>query len=157
MLPLSIVEGEAFHEASGSAIKVLLRICIEHVRQYGRANGRLIVTYKDFEAYGVRAEAVAKALPFWEAAGILQIQHGGWKPGKGKVPNFYTLPHCAPNNQSTDSSKNRLRKSKSTRLRKSKCSKNGSASKIEAETGFENRRPSIHLSVGNGDGEENGR
>src|SRR5262249_55920335 len=105
MLPLSIAESETFRGASGAAIKVLLRICIEHGSQYGRANGQLIVTYSDFEAYGVRKEAAAKALKYWEAAGIVQIERGGWKPGKGKVPNLYTLPHCTPNNQLSDGAK----------------------------------------------------
>jgi hypothetical protein len=52
--PRAMVESPAMRALSLAARKVLDRIEIEHMNHGGARNGQLPVTYRDFEAWGIR-------------------------------------------------------------------------------------------------------
>ena len=60
---------EAFASLSGTELKVIMRIELENARHRYRHNGSLIVTRKDFVAYGVGHTAATAAVQSLEAKG----------------------------------------------------------------------------------------
>ena len=55
--PRAMVESPAMRALSLAARKALDRIEIEHMNHGGAQNGQLPVTYRDFEAWGIRRTA----------------------------------------------------------------------------------------------------
>ena len=45
-----------------AARKIVERVAIEHMGHGGTLNGSLIVTYDDFETFGVRRKSIAPAI-----------------------------------------------------------------------------------------------
>lgn len=76
-LPRDLLESAACAEMSLAAHRVLYRICIEHMAHGGRENGKLPVTYDDFEAFGVRRASVAAAIRQLEALGLIEVTDRG--------------------------------------------------------------------------------
>ena len=62
---------------SQAAIRVMHRIEIEHMAHGGAENGRLIVTYDQFEEYGVYCHAISPALRELVALGFLEVTEKG--------------------------------------------------------------------------------
>jgi hypothetical protein len=73
---------------------VLFRLEIELLHHGGNDNGRLIVTFDQFEKYGVRRKSIAAALREVEALGFIEIvEHGcAGNAGYGK-PNIYRMTY----------------------------------------------------------------
>src|SRR5258708_22852840 len=75
-----MLESPAWRALTGNAMKVVLRIALEHLRHGGVGNGLLPVTYQDFVRWGVRRNAIREA--------IVVAINLGWidKTSTGEVP-----------------------------------------------------------------------
>ena len=62
---------------SVNGIRVLHRIQIEHMAHGGLENGRLKVTWLDFEKYGVSRRLIGKSIEEVVAVGIVAIEQPG--------------------------------------------------------------------------------
>lgn len=67
----------AFAALSLAARRCLDRLEVEHMNHAGRENGNLIVTYADFEAFGIRRSSVSAAIRELEALGFIEITFKG--------------------------------------------------------------------------------
>ena len=78
---IEMLESPAWRVLSLSARRVFDRIQIEHAHHGGRENGRLPVTFKDFEEFGLDRHSIRPAIAELDALGFIRItQHGrGWK------------------------------------------------------------------------------
>jgi hypothetical protein len=89
-----MLEAPAFMVLSGAAQRVLFRLEIELLHHGGNDNGKLVVTFDQFEKYGVRRKSIAAALRELEALGFIQIVERGCagNAGYGK-PNVFRLTY----------------------------------------------------------------
>lgn len=60
-LTAEMLESSAWRALTGNAMKIILRIALEHLRHGGVENGKLPVTYSDFVRCGVRRNSVREA------------------------------------------------------------------------------------------------
>jgi hypothetical protein len=96
---IDALESPAYRTLSLSGHRVLARIQIEHARHGGRENGRLTVTFKDFEDYGIHRHAIAPAIREAEALGFVRItQLGRAGNGEFRIPNKFALTHLPTEN-----------------------------------------------------------
>jgi hypothetical protein len=80
--------------ASPSALRSLWRIQEEHMAHGGYENGKLPVTYEDFERWGVRPDSIAGAIRELEALGTIEVTQRGYRGAEGKrSPNLYRLTY----------------------------------------------------------------
>jgi hypothetical protein len=88
-------ESPAFRVLSLSALRALTRIEIELAHHGGCDNGKLPVTFNDFERYGVRRRSLALALDDLEALGFSEITEHGTKTAKAdyRRPNKFRLTY----------------------------------------------------------------
>jgi len=79
-LTAEMLESPAWRALTGNAMKVVLRIALEHLKHGGVENGLLPVTYQDFVRWGVRRNAIREA--------IVVAINLGWidKTSTGEVP-----------------------------------------------------------------------
>jgi hypothetical protein len=89
-----MLEAPTFMVLSGAAQRVLFRLEIELLHHGGNDNGKLIVTFDQFERYGVRRKSIASALRELEALGFIEIVERGCagNAGYGK-PNVFRLTY----------------------------------------------------------------
>jgi hypothetical protein len=89
-----MLESPAFRVLSVSAHRVLFRIEIELAHHGGKENGRLPVTYDDFERYGVHRHCISPAIRELEALGFLRITERG-RAGNAEFrsPNRFKLTY----------------------------------------------------------------
>jgi hypothetical protein len=79
------------------------RIMVEHMDHAGQENGRLKVTWQDFEKFGVHRSLIKQALVELTAVGLIAIEQPGRRPhgpDRGD-PTQYRLTHlsvCEPAN-----------------------------------------------------------
>jgi hypothetical protein len=91
---IEMLESPAYCTLSLSARRVIDRIRIEHARHGGKENGKLIVTFQDFENYGIHRNAIAPAIREAAALGFIRItQTGRGGNGEFRVPNRFALTH----------------------------------------------------------------
>jgi hypothetical protein len=76
-LPIEMLKSPAFRALSLTALRVLLRIEIEHACHGGKDNGNLPVTHDQFIEYGARKNSVAPALQELIVAGVIEITEKG--------------------------------------------------------------------------------
>jgi hypothetical protein len=70
---------------------IVMRVVVEYLEHAGQDNGRLIVTYDNFEEFGISEPMIPGGLDIAEALGFL-IVHRGRKPRHNrKPPNRYGL------------------------------------------------------------------
>jgi hypothetical protein len=81
--PRQMIESVAWRVLSLAARKALERIEIEHMDHGGAENGRLPVTYADFETWDVHPNFVAPALRELEALGFIEIVKRGSRGAAG--------------------------------------------------------------------------
>jgi hypothetical protein len=89
--PRTMLESEAYRGLSINALRVLFRIMIEHMAHAGLENGRLKVTTRDFEAYGVRGNSVRTAVDEVCGSGLVKMMVRGQKSSginPGHAPQF---------------------------------------------------------------------
>jgi hypothetical protein len=91
---LAMLESAAWRLLSFTARRILDRIEIEHMGHGGVENGRLPVTYDDFERYGIRRKSIPAGLFELEALGFLEItQRGRMAAAEFHVPSKYRLTY----------------------------------------------------------------
>jgi hypothetical protein len=71
--PIEMLESPAYRVLSLSARRVLDRLDIEFAHHGGTDNGRLPVTYDDFERYGIDRHAIAPAIREVAALGFVEV------------------------------------------------------------------------------------
>jgi hypothetical protein len=91
--PRSMLESGAFQALSHTAIRVMHRIEIEHLAHGGAENGKLIVTYDQFEEYGVSRNSVGPAIRELVALGFLEITEKGIASNENGRPNRFRLTY----------------------------------------------------------------
>jgi hypothetical protein len=89
-----MIEAPAFRVLSLSAHRVLSRIEIELAHHGGNDNGKLPVTYDDFEKYGIHRHAISPAIREAEALGFLEVTERG-RAGNAEFrsPNKFRLTY----------------------------------------------------------------
>jgi hypothetical protein len=92
--PREMMESAAYRVLSRAAHQVLSRIELELRYHAAKNNGRLIVTYEQFESYGLDRGSIAPALRELEALGFIEItQHGRGGNAEFRVPNWFRLTY----------------------------------------------------------------
>ncbi len=91
---IEMLESPAYRVLSLSARRVLDRVEIELAHHGGTNNGRLPVTFDDFEAYGIDRHAIAPAIREDVALGFLEITERG-RAGNAEFrsPSLYRLTY----------------------------------------------------------------
>lgn len=91
---IEMLASPAYRVLSRAAHMVLARIEVEHGNHGGNDNGRLPVTFDDFEEYGVERHAIAPALREVEALGFAYVTQRG-NPGQAnrRRPNYFRLTY----------------------------------------------------------------
>jgi hypothetical protein len=91
---IEMLESPAWRILSLSGRRVFDRIQIEHAHHGGRENGRLPVTFKDFEEFGVERHGIRPAIAELDALGFIRItQHGRAGNADFRIPNKFRLTH----------------------------------------------------------------
>ena len=91
---IELLESPAFRVLSLSARRVLDRIEIELAHHGGRDNGRLPVTYDNFQSYGMDRHAIAPAIREVVALGFVEItEQGRAGNAEWRRPNFFRLTY----------------------------------------------------------------
>jgi hypothetical protein len=90
-LSRAVFESPALPVLSKSAFVCLFRIMLEYLRHGGKDNGRLPVTYKQFEEYGVHNNAVGPALHELEALGFIKITRGRGGNAEYRHPSLFWI------------------------------------------------------------------
>jgi hypothetical protein len=92
---LELIESPAWHVLSLSVRRVLERIEIEMCHNGDlRANGQLVVTYGDFERFGIHANAVAPAIREVVALGLVVVtEQGNGGNAEFRKPSKYRLTY----------------------------------------------------------------
>jgi hypothetical protein len=91
---IEMLESPAHRVLSLSARRLLNRIEIEHAHHGGRDNGRLPVTFDDFERFGIDRHAIAPAVRETGALGFIQVTERG-RAGNAeyRTPNKFRLTY----------------------------------------------------------------
>jgi len=89
-----MLESPAFRVLSLSAHRVLARIEIELATHGGKENGKLPVTYDDFEKYGIHRHAISSAIREAVALGFIELTvHGCAGNAEHRAPNIFRLTY----------------------------------------------------------------
>src|SRR5262245_1325771 len=92
---IPMLESPAYRALSLSAHRVLSRIEIEHAHHGGADNGKLPVTYDDFEKYGVHRHSIGAAIRECVALGFLEItEQGHAGNAEFRTPNKFRLTYA---------------------------------------------------------------
>jgi hypothetical protein len=92
-LTAEMLESPAWRALTGNAIKVVLRIALEHLKHGGVENGLLPVTYQDFVRWGVRRNAIREAIVVAINLGWIDKTTTGEVPWRGDIrkPSTFAL------------------------------------------------------------------
>jgi hypothetical protein len=74
---VEMIRSPAFSALSLSGHRVIARIEIEHCDHGGAKNGKLPVTYDDFEAFGINRHAIGPAIRECVALGFVEVTERG--------------------------------------------------------------------------------
>lgn len=89
---IDMLESAAYRTLSLAAHRVIDRISIELMHHGGADNGRLPVTYDDFEKYGIHRHSIAAAIREAAALGFIEImEQGRAGNAKWRRPHLYRL------------------------------------------------------------------
>jgi hypothetical protein len=89
---IKMMESPAYRVLSRAARMVLDRVCIELAHHGGNENGKLLVTYDQFVAYGIRRHAIAPAIREATALGFLEVtRQGRPSAGEHRYANLFRL------------------------------------------------------------------
>jgi hypothetical protein len=92
---IEMLESPAYRVLSLSGHRVLARLEIELGHHGGLENGRLPVTYANFERYGIERKSIPPALREAQALGFVRITERG-RPSKSNFdrhPNYFELTY----------------------------------------------------------------
>jgi hypothetical protein len=84
-LTADILESAAWRALPGNAMKVVLRIGLEHLKHGGVENGNLPVTYQDFVRWGVRRNSIHEAQLVAIHLGLVDRTSIGEVPWRGDI------------------------------------------------------------------------
>ena len=92
--PIDLLRSPAYRVLSLSGHRVLARIEIEFADHGGTDNGRLPVTYVDFEEFGIDRHAIGPAINECEALGLIEVTERG-RSGNAefRTPSLYRLTY----------------------------------------------------------------
>jgi hypothetical protein len=94
---VEMLESPAYRALSLSAHKVLARLEVElahHGGEKGRQNGRLIVTYSNFEDYGMDRHSIGPAISEVVALGFVEVTEAGCAGNENfRRPNRFRLTY----------------------------------------------------------------
>jgi hypothetical protein len=145
-----MIKSPAWSVLSLSARRVLDRIEIEHADHGGNDNGRLPVTYDDFERYGIHRHAIRAAIQETVALGFVEITERGRAGNREfRSPHKFRLtyfPVGRPHRQTKGSASRRAKRPKHSpgllakRSRKKQNSSGGKRQILVAETDTENAK-----------------
>jgi hypothetical protein len=89
-----MLESPAYRVLSVSAHRVLSRIEVELARHGGTDNGKLPVTFDNFESYGIERHAIAPAIRELVALGFIEItERGRGGNAEFRTPNKYRITY----------------------------------------------------------------
>jgi hypothetical protein len=92
--PRQLTESPAMRVLSKVAHLALMRIEVEHMSHGGAQNGRLPITYIQFEDWGIHPNYVASALRELPALGIVEVTRTGYAGAADKrEPSLYRLTY----------------------------------------------------------------
>jgi hypothetical protein len=95
-LPIAMLESPAMRVLTLAERRALDRIEIEHAHHGGADNGKLPITYVDFERFGLHTNAVAPSLRALVALGFVEITRKGYGGAAGmRAPSWYRLTYRA--------------------------------------------------------------
>lgn len=95
-LRLSLLESPAWGAVSLAGRRALDRLMLEHLNHGGMENGKLVCTYDDFAAFGIRRKSVAPAIRELIALGFLVVtQRGRMAAAEFHTPNTYRLTYLS--------------------------------------------------------------
>jgi hypothetical protein len=144
---IEMLESPAYRALSLSGHRVLARIEIEHGHHGGVENGKLPVTFDDFEAYGISPKSVAPALREVQALGFVRVTERG-RPSKsdfGRHPNHFELTYihgAAPRyDEETDEWKQHQTLEEALRVAKEARAKKDKQAVAKAKAKSKNRAP----------------
>jgi hypothetical protein len=86
-------ESAAMAALTLAAHRALLRLEIELMQHGGKNNGKLIVTYNDFVAFGMHRSTVAPAIRLLVEVGLVEITVRGWRLATHGRPARYRLTY----------------------------------------------------------------
>jgi len=91
---VEMLESPAYRALTRAAHKVISRIEVEFGHHGGNDNGRLPVTYEQFEEYGLHRASVAPAIRVAEALGFIRVTEKG-RAGNAehRIPNKFYLTY----------------------------------------------------------------
>jgi hypothetical protein len=96
---IEMIESPAFCELSLSARRVLDRLEIELAGHGGTENGKLVVTFNQFQQYGIDRHAIAPALREVEALGFVEVtEHGRAGNAEYRQPNRFRITYRPTDN-----------------------------------------------------------
>src|SRR5260370_14969482 len=91
---IEMLESPAFRVLSPSARRVLDRIEIEFAHHGETGNGRLKVTYDDFEDHGIRRQSIASAIRETASLGLIEVTERGCAGNADfRRPNSFRLTY----------------------------------------------------------------
>jgi len=90
-IPVEVLESPAWCGMSINEHRMLDRMLIENIRHRSEHNGRLRVSYQQFEGIGIGHRLIAPAAKGLVASGFLAITKGRRGKGVLKPPNLYRL------------------------------------------------------------------
>lgn len=94
-ITVDMASSPAWRALPAQALRVVLRVLIEHANHAGQENGKLVCTYDDFDRYGVRRKTVNEAVALAEALGFLDVLPGKISVGTARLPSLYRLTWLA--------------------------------------------------------------
>jgi hypothetical protein len=98
---IEMLESPAWRVLSLSARRLLDRIEIEHAHHGGADNGRLPVTYDDFEYYGIDRHSIGPAIREAVALGFLEVTERGRAGNREfRSPSRYRLTYLGAGRRS---------------------------------------------------------
>jgi hypothetical protein len=86
MLPLGLLDSEAFRSLSINGWRFIRFLMVEHMRHAGKANGLLVAPRRQLWAVGIGPRHVSPAIEETERFGLVDC-----KRGVGRRPNAYAL------------------------------------------------------------------
>jgi hypothetical protein len=91
---IEMLESPAYRVLSLAAHRVISRIEVELAHHGGKDNGRLPVTFDDFEEYGIDRHSIGPAINEAEAMGVIRVTERG-RHGKAnrRSPNYFRLTY----------------------------------------------------------------
>ena len=91
--PVAMMDSPAYRALSLTGHRVLSRIEIEHARHGGKDNGKLPVTFEQFEEYGTHRHSISPAQREIEALGFVKIKRGKAGNGDWRRPSLFCLTY----------------------------------------------------------------